>query len=408
MTMTGSSNEHLERMACGGSNALESDLANGAFSTVGSAPTFGSKVQISNARSIELVYSAINLLVSSLSTLPMSLLGNSDSGRVVLNTHWAHYRVHTEPYPGWIPARWFGAFWMNALLFGNACGYVDRAERRFKLIPWHQVNHDRRVGEDRYYIGDGSVWLPASEVVHVQAPSVTGNDGDSPVVKCSKALNVSMSAEDFADKFYRQAVGLGGYIKSDKDIAWEASDREKFIESFRRQFSGPQNAGKAGILPPGAEYVDRKPMHREAQHVESALHQTRVVARIFSIPPHKLGDDSKTSYSSLEQEQMRYVVDGLRPWMVRGEQEFTLKALTPTKRRQGCKFLINAAALLRGDEKTRAEVHKTYVSFGGKTINEVRAKEDLGPVEGGDQILVPSNNMQPLAAVTGGESEDQE
>ena len=218
-----------------------------------------------------------------------------------------------------------------------------------------------------------------------------------------------MSAENFAEQFYRRAVGMSGYIKSDKDIAWEADDRQKFIESFRSQFSGPQNAGKAGILPPGADYVGQKPMQREAQHAESAAHQTRVVARIFMVPPHKLGDDSSTSYGSLEQEQMRYVVDGLRPWMVRAEQEFTLKALTLAKRRQGYKFQINADALLRGDALTRAQVHQIYSAAGLKKINEIRGKEDLPPVEGGDHIFVPANNMQPLSAVLkAAESENEQ
>jgi len=359
----------------------------------------GSRVTGGNARSIEPVFSAINLLTSSLSTLPMSLLDTSQGRRHVSRKHWTHYLVHTEPYPLWTPARFFGAFYINALLWGNAAAYINRAGRRLEIMPWHRVDHQVSRGRyDRYVIGD--VAFDAVDVLHLQAPSIDGKNGDSPVAMCARALGVTMSAEQFAEKFYRQASGVAGHIETDKEIEWPEGDRKTFIEGFNKLFSGLVSAGKTGILPPGSKYQDHKPPQREAQHVETALHQTRVVARIFNVPPHKLGDDAKTSYSSIEQEQIRYVVDGLRPWLVRIDQEFTLKLLTPESRRKGLKFNTNVSALLRGDEKTRADVHKTYVGFGGKTINEIREKEDLDPVEGGDQILVPANNMQPLVTLT--------
>ena len=169
------------RSQAGAVNKSESSVADSSSLVAGTMPLFGTKVQASNARTIELVYSAANLLVSSLSTLPMSLLGGDPDAREVQRGHWAHYRVHTEPYPGWTPSHWFGAFWLNAIVFNNAVAYIDRSERRFKFIPWHQVNHESRVGGDRYYIGDGSVWLPESDVIHVQGPSMSGHDGTVPV-----------------------------------------------------------------------------------------------------------------------------------------------------------------------------------------------------------------------------------
>ena len=99
------------------------------------------------------------------------------------------------------------------------------------------------------------------------------------------------------------------------------------------------------------------------------------------------GDNAKTSYSSIEQEQIRYVTDSLRPWIVRTEQEFGIKSLTPPERLRGLRFMVNADALLRGDAKTRTEVLTAEVAGGLRTVNEGRGLIDLDPVEGGGHDL---------------------
>ena len=62
---------------------------------------------------------------------------------------------------------------------------------------------------------------------------------------------------------------------------------------------------------------------------------------------------------------------------------------------------FNLEGLLRADSKARAEFYGKMTGMGAMTINEVRAKENLPPVEGGE---VPRLQMQnvPISAVPGG------
>jgi phage portal protein BeeE len=48
---------------------------------------------------------------------------------------------------------------------------------------------------------------------------------------------------------------------------------------------------------------------------------------------------------------------------------------------------------MRGDMKTRYESYKVAIQNGFKSINEVRALEDMNPIEGGDKHFVQGNNM---------------
>jgi hypothetical protein len=52
---------------------------------------------------------------------------------------------------------------------------------------------------------------------------------------------------------------------------------------------------------------------------------------------------------------------------------------------------FNLDGLLRGDSKARAEVNEIYVRMKSRTINEVRAQDNLPPVPWGDR---PWGQMQ--------------
>ena len=47
--------------------------------------------------------------------------------------------------------------------------------------------------------------------------------------------------------------------------------------------------------------------------------------------------------------------------------------------------------LLRGDAAARGTFYREMFNIGAMSINEIREKEDLDPVEGGDIHLVPLN-----------------
>lgn len=82
--------------------------------------------------------------------------------------------------------------------------------------------------------------------------------------------------------------------------------------------------------------------------------------------------------------------DTLLPWVCRWEQELKRKLFTePTDNRKYIKFNLNA--LLRGDSLARANFYRTMIMSGVMTRNEARAREDLPPIAGADELLVPLN-----------------
>ena len=59
----------------------------------------------------------------------------------------------------------------------------------------------------------------------------------------------------------------------------------------------------------------------DAQYLEIRKYSVTEVARIFGIPPHKLGDLERATFSNVEEAEHRsYVTGTLRRWMVRWEK----------------------------------------------------------------------------------------
>jgi len=86
------------------------------------------------------------------------------------------------------------------------------------------------------------------------------------------------------------------------------------------------------------------------------------------------------------------VIESLRPWMVRLETAFF--DIIPANRY----VRFNSDALLKTDLKTRTEIYESQRDTGILTIDEIREKEDMGPLPGGaGNEVIPADVMVAMA-----------
>jgi HK97 family phage portal protein len=134
---------------------------------------------------------------------------------------------------------------------------------------------------------------------------------------------------------------------------------------------------------------------KDSQFLESRLFQIPEVARWFNLPPHKLKDLTKSSFSNIESEQISFVTDSILPWLVRLEQNYNSQLLSESDRQYSGRgrlyYKHSVEGLLRADAASRGSYYREMFNIGAMSINEIREKEDMDPVEGGDIHLVPMN-----------------
>jgi HK97 family phage portal protein len=103
-----------------------------------------------------------------------------------------------------------------------------------------------------------------------------------------------------------------------------------------------------------------------------------------------LGDLSKSSFSNIEMQSQEFVTYTLMPYITRIEAQMNQKLFRSNE--IGNTFIeFNVNGLLRGDVKTRNEAYKTAIQNGYMSVNEVRRKENLNGIDGGDKHFMQLN-----------------
>jgi hypothetical protein len=103
-------------------------------------------------------------------------------------------------------------------------------------------------------------------------------------------------------------------------------------------------------------------------------------------------NNGSMSYASVEQNAIFFVQHTLRPYIVKLEDAYS--RLLPN----GIFIKFNVDGLLRGDFATRVAGYSSGLQAGWLSINDVRAYEELAPIEGGDTSRVPLANINIDAA----------
>ena len=128
------------------------------------------------------------------------------------------------------------------------------------------------------------------------------------------------------------------------------------------------------------------------------LFRSEEIARWFNLPISKLRVPG-AGFASIEAENLVFLTETLRPWLIRWEQEISIKLLMPWERSTYyAEFLVDA--ILRADQSTRYNSYAIGRNWGWLSVNEIRAMENLEPIPGGEVFLQPLN-MQPLNAPAG-------
>lgn len=225
--------------------------------------------------------------------------------------------------------------------------------------------------------------------------SLDGRVGITPMTVLRESLGIGIAADRTAAGFYGNGANPGSILTTDQKL--DAEDADRLKARWKARFGGPSNVGEIAILDSGASWQSISVPPEDAQLLESRQFSVTEIARILGIPPHLLADvDKSTSWGTgIESQMTQFVTFTLLPWLRTIEQRAT-RELLPGGWAGNSYAEYALEGLLRADSTTRANFYRTAIQVGWMSRNEVRDKENLEPVAGLDDFLVPSN----LAAVT--------
>lgn len=361
----------------------------------------GVEVNAQSALFADAVWACVSVIADAIAGLPVHIK-NVDTGDKA-KAHPIARLLRNEPNPEMTAASFRTALMVNLLLHGAAYAFVERVGgQAVGLYPLQSANtYPARQNSKLQYVtlidGKQHVLRP-EQVIAITGLTFDGITGLSPVRYAAKQIGLSLVASTFAEKAFASGGNLGGLIET-PPITPEA--QSSFLESWRRNHAGIDNALKVAALPTGWKFTPTSTTPDKAQLLDTRIHQVRVIARIFKVPLHMIGDLERATFSNIEHQAIEFQQRTILPHINRLEQELTRKLLRDDEQ-DTLAVSFNLDSLLRADTKSRYEAHNMGLQGGWLTRNEVRRMEDLPPIDDGDTPLVPLN-MGPASATGGGD-----
>uniref|UniRef100_A0A6M3IUN5 Putative portal protein n=1 Tax=viral metagenome TaxID=1070528 RepID=A0A6M3IUN5_9ZZZZ len=243
----------------------------------------------------------------------------------------------------------------------------------------------------RIMVDGKTIYLGRDRILHIPGLGFDGFQGYSVIAMARKSLGLAMAMETFGSKYFGDGTHPSGIITHPLAIK-----NDNLRKALTESYAGLGKSHRLMLLEEGMDYKSVGIPPEDSQFLESRQFQIPEVARWFNLPPHKLKDLSKSSFSNIESEQISFVTDSILPWLIRLEQNYALQLLSILDVKQEFFFRHNVDGLLRGNAKDRSEYYRTMFNIGAMSINDIREKENWDPVDGGDERFVPLN-MIPLS-----------
>jgi HK97 family phage portal protein len=355
-----------------------------------------------NALTVADVWKCDRVIRETIAMLPWKVYQHQPRGRKELKSHPLYFLLHDEPNPNMSSFTFREMLVSNLNLWGKHFSYIERNKNGQVVGLW-----PIRPDLCRFQIVDGVMWFFArtlqgaemkywdDEIFYVPGLTRDGIHSYSPIALHRETLGLSKATEIFGAKFFGNGLHQGGNISHPGNISKEAAARLK--EQFEERHSGLENAHRLMVLEEGMKFETNTVPPEDAQFLQTRQFQRADVAGLFRVPPHKIGDLSRATFSNIEHQDLEFLRDCIAPTLERIEQAGNRRLLLPgEKGKIYIEFEIKG--MLRGDTAARAAWYQARFNTASMSPNDIKEAENEEIVDGGDEYFVPMN-MVPLSQI---------
>lgn len=240
-----------------------------------------------------------------------------------------------------------------------------------------------------------TVYLRPDQIFHLRGPSPDGVVGYSVIQMFRRNISMAIETDRYGNNYFTRGPMPGGLLEVPPGL--KKADRDEVRDGFERAYGGSANAGRVVVLFGGTKFTPATISNEDAQFIAARDANAYDIARIYGVPPHKIGLLERSTFANIESQQIAAVQDCILPWVRRLEMEADVKLYGRTNR--GRRYTqLNLDTLQRGDSAAQTTAVREKVNAGLMTPNEGRDYFGLDPKEGGDVLLVHSA-MVPLDSI---------
>ncbi len=336
------------------------------------------------------VWAAVRYLSQTISTFPIHVYEKDQKNR---NINYEHpvAKLLDSPNKYMTKSTFFETMIINLELFGIAYAEITYSSNNYPInilpISPRDINISAENGKLIYKYSPTGENIPSEKLLIIMGSSANGFLPLNPIEYMSSLLESTKAGEDLQKRYLQRGTIIGGIINVPDSFTIE--DKRRIKTNFDNSFGG-NNAYSNVILSNGISYEPLKFSAEDQQLIQTREFNIQEVARRFGVSPYVLGDLSHATFSNVEQQALQELRTTLLPRIVKIEEALNSK-LFSTKEKSKYSIKFNMDGFLRGDTKNRYDAYGIAIQNGWMNINEVRALENLNPVDDGNTFFVPLN-----------------
>lgn len=373
----------------------------------GGTSSAGVHVNRESALKYDAVWRAVNLIASSVAKIPLKTFKRSEKHWECDTSHPAYQMLRRGPVPGMTSRVFRMTLTAHAVLHGAGYAFIyrDKTGKPLELWPLSPDSvlpvriHENGMRPQLKYIvtiGTERRIVNPYDMLCIMGLSYDGWVPYSVFDKARDSIGLGLGASKYTGKFFSNSAEPRVIIEVPAGGQWRTEAQQEFLRQWNSMHQGLDNSHRTAILTGGATAKPLSISATDAQLLETRKFTILEIANWFGVPPHKLGDSSKTAYNSLEQENQSFLDDGLETWLLAWEEECEAKLLTEDEKEQETvKVEFQRRTLIRPPFAQRLQAYGYAINARVMSPNECRAEEGLPPYEGGDEFLVPANIGKP-------------
>lgn len=393
-------------------------LTLGQFADLFTAPTWaGAYVTPENASKAIPVKASCALIAGGITAMPLRVMKRSilDGSFIQepADDHDYWWLMNESPNDDMAAAQFWQRIVDHLLLWGQSFARIVRVGRTLAIGEiYHCHNNDvqpirewdpvkRRNRITHYVVRDDGRYfhvLP-EDMLHFRGDMAIGMPARSAILESARqAIGITLAVEEHCGRFFANGGTPRTALKFPPGTKITDEQKRLIKDAWLAQVGGSGNAGLPFATT--AEVQKISFTAQEAQMLEARKFQVIDIARAFGVPPFMIGETEKTSAwgTGIEQMGKGFVRFTLSPHMIAIEQEVTRKLFRSSR------FFVDfdEESLARGDMKSLGDWYRQAIGGsqgpGFMKPNEVRRRLSLPPVDGGDELYDPGDNLDESSA----------
>lgn len=265
----------------------------------------------------------------------------------------------------------------------------DRPVSMWQLRPDHVTivpSQSKLIDHYLYRVGNDEYKLRTEDVVPFRFLNPTQPyRGKSPIQSAAMAIDTDRFSADWNRNFFYNSALPNMIISTDQNLSKDVVDR--LVSAWTKRFQGKENAHKVAFMTAGFKPTEIGQKIKDMDFIEQRRAMRDEILGIFKVPKTVLGLTEEVNRANAEATTLAFMERTVTPivkMLASYLNEFYLRLWG-----EDSNLFFDFTDPSPEDVETDLKIYESGLKYGWLTINEVRERENLDPVEGGDNIYLP-------------------